>query len=485
MELTQLSGRDVLLQVVPTGIEPARITWRRASLSAPSQVGLLRRKEDASSWRLESDEGSPDVVLYVVDTLRADSLGSYGSAVPTPNIDGLAKEGVRFTRALTPASWTRPATASLFTGLYPSSHRAEDRAEALPEAALTLAERLRLRGYSTIAVVGNGNVDSVYGFDQGFEVFLRPEVPDRDSPEGQNRFLDAEDIHNVAVSEWRRSKSSSDRPVFLYVHIIDPHGPYDPPEWSLTEPRPDLDTRDTESILIELNTLRRVPTTELVAALRTLYDAEVAYVDRAFGNFYRDLSPAESTIVVFTSDHGEAFQEHGMSSHGMSLYGEEISIPMILRAPGRLPAGATADEVVSLVDVVPTVVGLLGVSVDGVQGVDLGRMVRSGHSKTTDRPVLAELDYDGRLWRALHYGSKKLMLHSNSKRLFLYDLRKDPREMDNRAATEQHVAAELLGVLEELVVRTRRERIEVSEEKPDTPMPPDLLENLRALGYVQ
>ena len=428
------------------------------------------------------------MIVYVVDTLRADALSVYGATRPTPHFDQLANGGVRFQNAVASASWTRPGTASLLTGLYASSHGAQDRPDRLPEIAFTLAERLRLAGYSTAAAYCNGNIDSEWGFDQGFDYFVRPQVPDRDDQGRPRRNLWAEEAHRVALDQWRQRVRNGGRPVFLYVHTVDPHGPYDPPKWLLKTPRPDLG--NTNSILDALNQRLRKATPELVSQLRTLYDGEVAYADQAFGDFVSSLEDLDNTIIVFTADHGEAFQEHDFSSHGMSLYEEELHIPLIVSAPGRVPKGVVVQEPVSQVDVVPTLLGLAGVPDSKrslLEGVDVAGLWEGTPADSLhDRPLMSELDYDGRRWLSLHRGSLKYLQHLNTKEEWAFDLAKDPLQTRNllRAGGAQ-LSGELRADLAKLRQLASARRLQDPDGSVKDPLSADGLENLKALGYVQ
>lgn len=486
IDLDRLAGREVLLQVVPKGIDPGNVSWRRAELESTvsSRSGV---EADPARWRIEADADKPDVVLYVIDTLRADALGVYGSPTATPNIDGLARSGVRFAHAISTATWTRPATASLLTGLYPSTHGAEDRPDRLPESAFTLAERLRLLGYSTVAVVANGNLDPVWGFDQGFEFFQRPRVPDRDEQDRPRRHLHASEAHEVALREWDRRKDRGTGPVFLYVQVVDPHGPYDPPEWLLRAKRPVLG--NTNPINDELNQGTRKPTPELMSSLRTLYAGEVAYSDQEFGKFLAGLGSTDDALFVLTADHGEAFQEHGFSSHGMSLYEGELDVPLILRSPRRVPAGVVVDEPVSLIDVVPTLLGLVGESTPGkvaLPGEALqGAWGGNSSADSAGQPLMAELDYDGRRWESLRVGSEKLLTHLNAKRSWLFDLGSDPGEHANFLDSSSPSLAAMEAALSEIEQTAKAQRLEDPEGTLDNPVSEDTTEQLRALGYIQ
>ncbi len=285
------------------------------------------------------DRGEPLVVVYLVDTLRADHTTPYGYArATTPKLAELARDGVVFENAVAQSSWTRPSVASLMTSLLPAEHGAvfvRGRVDAKLE---TLAEMLAGAGYATAAAVGNTVVSAPRtGFEQGFHAFLDTRPVARDTIDGALRLLDA----------------ARGRPTFLYVHTMDPHIPYQPPEpWlSMFDPKPSADApgrdprRDKDPAANRDGFVAR-------------YDGEIAYGDAEFGRFVQELKARglyDRALIVFLSDHGEEFLDHGDWGHGVSLYEELVRIPLVVKFPGGRHAGQRVASLVQEVDVLPTV----------------------------------------------------------------------------------------------------------------------------------
>jgi len=480
LDLGELAGVRTLIGAAVKGAPTGAVVWHRARLSWGDRTPWSREPSLQASG--ERDR-RPDVVVLLIDALRADVLRVFGGPIATPRLDRLAREGTRFTAAWSTSSWTRPATASLFTGHYPSTHRAEGRNNALPEPAFTLAERFRLLGYRTVGIIGNGNVDEHWGFDQGFEVYTG--VP-RDGDGGHPR---ADRIHREALERLEglaTPRQDGERaPLFLYVHTVDPHEPYAPPEWLLDGERPEI-AADT-SVLHDLNLRRRAATEELRRRLWRLYLGEVAWADRQAGQLLDSLSSRgllDDAIVVVVSDHGEQFAEHGTWGHGITLYEEEVRVPLILWGPGRVARGAHIDVPVSIVDVAPTLLALLGRPDPSLPGRDLSAAGSDGRAPPAG-PILAELDLDGtHRKRALRLGTWKLIHDRRRGRHSLFHLGVDPQESRDRFDADAPLPRRLVTLLESW---TQDLRASALADAPVVAPGPDreLIESLRALGYLR
>jgi arylsulfatase A-like enzyme len=318
----------------------------------------------------------PDVLLVVVDTLRADAVGA-----GTPRWSALAAEGARFETCRAPSSWTKPSTASLMTALYPSEHGALEFESVLPGAATTLAETLRAAGWRTAAFTDNPFVSVEYGFGQGFDAFSgrAPSTVARGTlllqalsqvrlrlaggaaySFGPGVEIGADGILGGAVDFLLAQDA---RPAFAYAHLIEPHYPYTPPP-PFDGGRPRVDPPHSSGIL-PFDSFPALPAAD-VATMRANYAGEVSAADAALGRALDRLRAAgrlDGTIVVVTSDHGEEFHEHGGWTHGQSLYEELVRVPLVIRGPGGAPgAGRRIEAPVSLVDVAPTVLDLAGVA---------------------------------------------------------------------------------------------------------------------------
>ncbi len=312
-----------------------------------------------------------NVLLVTLDTVRADALGAYGSATPTPHLDRLAREGARFDAAWTVTPLTIPAHASILTGLWPVRHGVRDNGELhLGDEAVTLAEALKGAGYVTMASVGAEVTSHHWGFAQGFDAFF----DEMGAPGTGSRKWKVERRADAVVRDaaaWLRPRSApeAEAPWFAWVHLYDAHDPYRPPEPYAT------------------------------TYAETPYGGEVAWVDAQVGALLEALGPAlEETWVFVVSDHGESLGEHGEGTHGVLLYEGATRVPFLVRPP-RGGDGVVVDAPVSLVDVVPTVLGAVGVPApSGLDGRDLLPLL-GGAPAGDDRAVYAESLY---AWR--HFG---------------------------------------------------------------------------------
>jgi len=309
----------------------------------------------------------PNVVFVTIDTLRADALSSYGYTRKTsPTIDRIAAEGTRFEDLVSAASWTKPSTGTLLTGLFPSRHGALYHGSQLhtPEGTSTLAETFRAAGFATAGFVSNPNIKAVFNFDRGFDLWFDAPAQDtlslsslRDSLFGgvlseltryQFNWKYANDCAamNAHILPWL--DAHHDRPFFLYLHYIDPHEPYSPPEPYAT------DFAQDHGFPI-FNERKR-----LVG--RDLYDAEIRYMDDGIAALearLEALGVADNTLLLITSDHGEEFFEHGVLGHGFSLFQEVVHVPLILRGPG-VAAGRVITQPVATCDIPATLLELAG-----------------------------------------------------------------------------------------------------------------------------
>jgi arylsulfatase A-like enzyme/Tfp pilus assembly protein PilF len=378
-------------------------------------VGVARRRLLAgllllasAPWLLLSC-GKPrprirNVLLISIDTLRADHLSSYGFPRPTtPNIDAVAREGALFKNVYSPVPMTLPAHASMLTGTLPPTHGLRDNLKnRLPEAGETLAERLKPRGLATGAVVSSFVLDRRFGLSQGFDSY-------------DDRF---EAVHKIGDLNERKGDETTrralawldahkDRPFFLFVHFYDPHDPYEPPEPFASE-------------------WKEHP-----------YQGEVAFADDCVGQVLgklRQLGLYDQTLVVITGDHGEMLGEHGELNHGFFIYEAALRVPLVIRIPHASSAPRQVDLPVSLVDVVPTVLSLVGPEIPkDVQGVDLSPWLAGRGSGGGGRPLYAET-----VTPTHYYGASSLLgviadgwKYIETTRPELYDLRNDPQESVN------------------------------------------------------
>jgi choline-sulfatase len=406
-----------------------------------------------------------NVVLIVVDTLRADHLGAWGYSRPTsPNLDRLAASGRRYARATSQAAWTTASIGSLMTSKYPSTIGLDKERVAMPRDVTTLAETLREEGLRTGAVVSHSFCSDEYNFDQGFESFDDTNVLGHvgvSSPGVTERALAFVDEHQQ-------------EPFFLWVHYFDPHFAYTlheghdfAPESTYAGP-----VRD-EMRYSQLNDLELEPRD--VEELHRLYDSEISWTDHHVGlllDHLEALGLADRTMVVFTADHGEEFLDHGRLGHAKTLYEEMVRVPLIVRCPRWSPG--VIDTPVANLDIFPTVLACLGVRVPwGLEGAPLGPRAPKPRTLFTQvakgRGTLAAVQGDHKLIR----------LKPGDYRLF--DLAADPLEQHDLAPAGgplfESLRAEVEGFADVLRDGARKgAKVKVDARQAD---------ELEALGYVE
>ena len=379
----------------------------------------------------------PNVLLVTIDSLRGDHLGAAGnSRARTPNLDGLAGGGVRFSNAVANQPDGTPAHASILTGTYPATHGVRrPMVDLLPHDVPTLAETLADHGYVTAGLYSWLSLEPAYsGLERGFQSYAdltvnRPSyladsrtstlaatykrlksvlaLPGAMDP--QVAFSDevAEQLDGKAdvtsagaiawLNEYRDKARGGGQPFFLWVHYFDPHYPYTPPPpFDQIEPDDCGDCGDGG--LQTIRKLKAEPNPDVSPAqlgrLIQYYDGEVAFTDRELGRLLEALRRGgldQNTLIVVVGNHGESFGEHGHWLHGGSLYGSEVRVPLLMRLPGRLPSGRVVDAVAQQIDLVPTILDLLGLPVPPrVEGRSLLSVIR-GEDPGNDRFAVAEL----------------------------------------------------------------------------------------------
>jgi len=400
---------------------------------------------------------APNVVFVLVDTLRADALAAYGGDEHwMPNVNALAKRSLVFRDVVANASWTRASCGSMFTGLLPEEHGAVRFHDRLDERWETLPELLAAAGYQTAAFVANWvQVGEATGFAQGFDEFH--ELLGDTHLEGRAKYARAESVNEATLAwlagEARSAAAAEGRPAFLYLHYLDPHSPY------LSGPEEGLRGGLREQ-------------------KRGLYRQELRYFDRCFADLLagidRHLGP--NTAIVFTSDHGEEFWEHGQWGHGHSLYGEVVKIPLVVYLPARESGGAVVERLEGR-DVYDLVANLVDMPQGGIVGwaQRRNRDVRYA-SQFLDRVGDVRPDKKHTAMRRVEHDQEALIWSGFGPTLELYDLARDGQELRNRIDRSPERAEALRRRLEDAVrFQVRAPRVESSDER---------LRFLRDLGYA-
>lgn len=430
----------------------------------------------------------PPVILVSLDTLRADRLGVLGNPRGlTPMIDALARAGTVFDHAESPAPWTLPAHASLFSSLLPYDHGARWEHRPLRPAVATLAEHFREAGYRTASFNGGGYVSAVLGLDQGFEIYEEHDEIREGGPEPIA----------AAALDWMRSVGEA--PFFVFIHTYEAHSPYthgdkaDPGEAGrLRLPFGFKEVTAVQSGEMTLTAGERRYVTGL-------YDSDVAHADRVIGDLLETLRKdglLDRAVLAIVSDHGEDLWDHSAlrsPGHGHSLYEELLHVPLIFRAPGLVRAGGRIATPVSLLDVAPTLLALAGLPPDpDHQGRSLHRALREGQEPDIV-PIHAEsIEYGpGRF--SLRLGDLKIILapvpdQVNAGIGFpvepveIFDLKSDPREQHDLSSA---IAPGMAAPMESLWQRVQRVFEPLRDNRiEDRDLPERLREQLRSLGYI-
>jgi choline-sulfatase len=395
-----------------------------------------------------------NVVLITLDTVRADHLHCYGyEKIKTPNIDALANSGVLFEKAVTQTPLTGPSHASIFTGLNPNVHHVRDTGGfALQPSSVTLASILQENGWDTTGFISAPVLNKLFGFNQGFSFY------DDQTPQAGRSGAVGESLSdrpgNVTVDhaiKWLNGQS--DKPFFVWLHLYDAHLPYHPPaEFRKQYPK-------------------------------NLYDAEIAFEDQQLGRFLdavREKYPQGKTMIVLLSDHGEGLGQHGEAAHGIFLYDSTVRIAWIMSGPG-IPAGLRIKQQVREIDVLPTIVNLLGGKPSAViQGVSVVPAF-------SGKPISTEYSYEETLYPKINMGWSELRgihtdhwMYIRAPKPELYDLDHDPGELKNVIGSQPKEFRELEAKLKQL----SRLGTDDTETVVTSQMDQHTLDQLRSLGYV-
>jgi choline-sulfatase len=386
----------------------------------------------------------PDLLLVVVDTLRADAVGWVSGLDTTPAMDRLAAEGVRFPAAVSPVPLTLPAHASLMTGELPRRHGVHDNGQVLAPEATTLAEALTAAGYDTAAFVSGYPLRAVFGLDQGFALY-DDRIPVAGGVWGKRPAADTA----AAARAWLEARPAKGaRPWFAFVHFYDAHDPYDPPA-----------------------KFRR-------PGARGAYLGEVAAVDAELPALFaaaRAAAPG-GLLTVLAADHGESLGEHGEATHGFFLYESTVRVPLVVHFPGRL-APRESSQPARLIDVAPTALDLLGLPpLPAADGASL-TAVLAGRGEVPPAYLESMSPWFGYGWsplKAIRTASEKLIV---APRPELYDLRSDPGEATNLYASKRRQARRLRDRLAAIEARARA-------AANASPAGEEAAAALRALGYL-
>jgi len=392
-------------------------------------------------------DAQKNVVFVLIDALRGDRIDATRDGVPiTPYLSSLS--GVHFRNAVTPASWTLPAMVSLFTSQYVDTHSVFAGGASLPASMQSMASYLKEAGYTTIGVQTNGNLTAEKGFGRGFDQYSL-------IPEGQ-------EVAGTVTAQALAATQSLGQPFFLYVHYLDPHLPYIPPQsYRPLFGYPDPALPLSEKAIVEdfmpyftdhlnyIMGLQPAPTYPVLSpvgkeAVRELYDGESRYADDQVGVMLNDiLARYPDTIVVVLADHGDHLWEHNVLSHVVTVYEPLMHVPFIIKAPGLTPADV--DDIVDSVDLLPTLADLLDLP---AKPAWQGHSVFAAHDPQGPAFSCAKSvgKYNVDLAMA-RYGSTKILRNRRTGAVELYNLASDPDEAVNLAQQQPATVKQMKALL--------------------------------------
>ena len=366
----------------------------------------------------------PDIFLVTIDTLRADHVHCYGyEHVETPALDALAKDGVRFTQAFTPSPITNTSHTTILTGLLPSTHGVTDFAIPLAPDHTTLAEMLRQQGYHTAAFIGAVILDSkslAPGLDRGFDYYDNfPEHPRTKARWGRVERRGMDVVQHAEA--WLTAHPTGSR--FVWVHLYDPHDPYEPP----------------------------APFSQTYKG--HLYDGEIAYADSslaAFVAYLKKNGKYQNALLVVVGDHGEGLGEHHEDTHGIFLYDSTTHVPLIIKRPAGAGAGKVVAAQVRTLDILPTVIDMTGASsTSKLDGLSLKSYLTG--SDESSRVVLGQTDYPMRFgWAPIRSVRTEGFKLIEAPRPELYNLQSDPSELENKFGSQSPKTQQLRAILAEI-----------------------------------
>ena len=395
------------IHAVVTGKQDGAVVWKKISARTATTQVHLEELSGSFVKQANSPKKNRDIMLYVIDTLRADHVGCYGyERNTTPNIDAFSAENAFYADAYATSSWTKPSGASILSGLLPHNHRANSRDAKLPEELLTLPEILQEQGYYTAAFITNGALADYFGFAQGFDKFIYfPE--DNATRKVHTR---ASEVNRKLFSFLQDYQAQEARkPLFLLFWSTDPHNPYTPPEdvqglFEIQQYEP-VETR--LKLLSDIRHKGLKLTASQLEYVKTRYDQEIFANDRAFGDLLdklKALNLYEDMMIVLTADHGDEFFEHGGVGHALTLYNEQIRIPFIVKSPDIAPG--RYQHAVQIADIYPTILDCLDIEAPyPLDGVSLLRPA------DPQRVIYSEVTFAGNDVVARQDKEKKLILN--------------------------------------------------------------------------
>ena len=418
------------------------------------------------------------IIFISIDCLRADHLGGYGYPRNTsPSFDSFVKDAVLFNKCITQCTSTLASHASMLTSLIPAHHGAFfTRSLALSPEVITMAEILKENGYKTVSFNDGGQIAPRFALDQGFDLYASTVTRRKHRKYSFRRIV-------RKSTSW--IEKNLDKKFFLFLHTYETHHPYEPRKECLELYEKDYSGRLPENISVELiNRINdgklKIDEQDLKHIINT-YDAEIRSMDRSFGlflDFLKEKGIYDKTIIIFTSDHGEEFGEHGwVATHSNSLFNEQIRVPLAIKLCNSKYSSAEIDTLVRSIDILPTLLDILNIESSGpYEGVSLSPLIR-GKIKKMELFAISQRDmletFNPSYWSIMN---EKWKLYDSK----LYDLENDPQELIDQSVSHKALKSMLWEQAERFLrqtpVHTSGEKVKLSDE---------LKEKLKSLGYIK
>ena len=496
VDLSQYAGQTLRLMLKTTGPEGAVGLWANPLLTSTAP----KRR--------------PNVLVYLIDTLRADHTSLHGYAKDTtPFLKKLGSQGIVFDDCVVQSTWTKPSVASMMTSLYSVTHGIFRETDMIPKGASTLAEHLRGAGYVTASIVANPFAGRMTGLDRGFDYVDEFPAVQRYESDDQ-RATDSASVNALAMP-W--IEEHHDEPFFLYAHSTDPHAPYRPPAGMEAKFADPTQTPEFDRQYHELWSIRRMggavfsreecvqkgfDPAHYIRNAAERYDGEIANNDKNIELLVQKLKKLgilDNTIVIVVSDHGEEFMEHGWTGHGFSLYQEQTHGIFLMWNPQWFPKPRRVADPVQLIDLMPTILDLLHIPVQGVvQGQSLVPLAvgqpferkapvmssRIPQSATSPEPVPENLTrtfarFDSQ-WKLIYRDEAK---RAGLNEIELYDRKADPVDKTNVAAKHPEVVKRFMPEIQQWI-EGQKQVSQLLGPGGQSTMDAKTIERLRSLGYI-
>ena len=463
----------------------ADVVWETLEIRTESDPPTAKPDEEQAPNR-------PNILLVLFDTLRADHTEAYGAQnVSTPNIARLSSEGGTFLEAYAPSSWTRSSVATLLSGTNITYHKTLRETSVLSPDVEYLPEILKRHGYRTACISFNGHLRRKWGFGRGFDTLQELGT---ERPALLRKYPSPEAYAEHIWEEYLRPATEGSAPYFIYLHELDPHGPYEaPPPYNTMYPAPyrgwaEVVGRDIHLVRAHLTRLEQAD----YEYLNAQYRGEISFMDAYLGTLLERLEMSgqmENTLVVFLSDHGEEFGEHGGVGHAVTLHNEVLKVPYIWMWKGTIQAGVRIQETVGLIDFTPTVLDFLSIPApEATQGRSLMRLLEGHDAHAQSPPIFFSLGKDGdRSWRGVQIGDWKLIRHAvfGTPHYELFDLATDPKEFANLWGSEAVIGAALRQVLDRQIQSDEGSSPIAPLYLQEEELNPQEVEQLKNLGYLR